>query len=198
MCGVISIHTAVRKILQSYNDEHLLLRISQNDEYAFRVLYDRYWKKLLVQALVKTGAPEEAEEIVQTIFINIWRRRHTLQVRCALYTYLAAMLKYEIIASFARRRKESLLKQQLVSLQQAEDNGTVEWLEYEQLLEDIEKTVAALPEKCRLVFRLSRQEGLSGKQIATSLDISPKTVEAHMSRALKALSASLRQLTSFF
>lgn len=74
MCGVISIHTAVRKILQSYNDEHLLLRISQNDEYAFRVLYDRYWKKLLVQALVKTGAPEEAEEIVQTIFINIWRK----------------------------------------------------------------------------------------------------------------------------
>jgi len=198
MCGVISIHTAVRKILQSYNDEHLLLRISQNDEYAFRVLYDRYWKKLLVQALVKTGAPEEAEEIVQTIFINIWRRRHTLQVRCALSTYLAAMVKYEIIAFLARRRKESQLKQQLIVAHQAEDNGTVEWLEYEQLREDIEKTVAALPEKCRLVFRLSREEGLSGKQIATSLDISPKTVEAHMSRALKALSASLRQLTSFF
>jgi len=188
----------VEKILQSYNDEHLLLLICQNDERSFRVLYDRYWKKLLVQALIRTGSQQEAEEIVQTVFVNLWRRRNTLQVRCALSTYLAAMLKYEIIASFARRRKESLLKQRLVSLQQAEDNGTVEWLEYEQLLEDIEKTVAALPEKCRLVFRLSREEGLSGKQIATSLDISPKTVEAHMNRALKALSASLRQLTSLF
>ena len=176
----------------------MLLLISRNDERAFRVLYDRYWKKLLVQALVKTGCPGEAEEIVQTVFINLWRRRDTLQVRCALSTYLAAMIKYEIIASFARQRKENRLKQQLVSLQHAEDNGAVEWLEYEQLLEGIEKTVETLPEKCRLVFRLSREEGLSGKQIASSLDISPKTVEAHMSRALKALNASLRQLTSLF
>jgi RNA polymerase sigma-70 factor (ECF subfamily) len=188
----------VEKTLQSYNDERLLLLMSRNDEPAFRVLYDRYWKKLLVHALLRTGHSEEAEEIVQTIFVNLWRRRHTVQIRCSLPTYLAAMLKYEIIALFARQRKESLLKQKLISLRQAEDNGTVEWLEYEQLLEDIEKTVAALPEKCRLVFRMSREEGLSGKQIATSLDISPKTVEAHMNRALKALSASLRQLTSFF
>jgi RNA polymerase sigma-70 factor (ECF subfamily) len=188
----------VEKTLQSYSDEHLLMLMTRNDEPAFSVLYDRYWKKLLVQALVRTGRPEEAEEVVQTVFINLWRRRQTLQVRCALSTYLAAMLKYEIIALFARQRKESMLKQRLVSLQLAEDNGTMEWLEYEQLLEDIEKTVAALPEKCRLVFRLSREQGLSGKQIATSLDISPKTVEAHMNRALKALNASLRQLTSFF
>jgi RNA polymerase sigma-70 factor (ECF subfamily) len=188
----------VKKTLQSYDDEHLLLLVSKNDESAFRVLYDRYWKKLLVQALVRTGTPDEAEEIVQTVFINLWRRRDTLQVRHALSTYLAAMLKYETIAFLALRRRENQLKQQLGSLQKAEDNGTVEWLEYEELREDIEKTVAALPEKCRLVFRLSREEGLTGRQIATSLDISPKTVEAHMSRALKALGASLRQLTSLF
>jgi hypothetical protein len=53
-----------------------------------------------------------------------------------------------------------------------EDHSTLEWLDYEHLREDIERPIAVLPEKCRLVFHLSREEGLSGKQIATSLDIS--------------------------
>jgi RNA polymerase sigma-70 factor (ECF subfamily) len=188
----------VRKAYHLYHDEHLLPLIANDDERALHELYERYWKKLLVQALLKTGSREVAEEIVQTVFINFWRRRHTLEIRYTLATYLASMLKYEIIGHLARERKSHALKQKLVADWRAEDYSTVEWLDYEQLREDIEKTIAALPEKCRLVFRLSREEGLSGKQIASSLDISPKTVEAHISRALKVLGASLRQISSFF
>lgn len=188
----------MKKAYYQYHDEHLLPLIASDDEQAFHVLYDRYWKKLLVQALIKLGSPEAAEEIVQTVFINFWRRRHTLQLRFTLATYLASMLKYEIIGYLAREKKEHTLKQKLVADRQAEDYSTVEWLDYEQLRADIEKTIATLPEKCRLVFRLSREQGLSGKQIASSLDISPKTVEAHINKALKVLGASLRQLTSLF
>ncbi|HVW62800.1 MAG TPA: RNA polymerase sigma-70 factor [Puia sp.] len=188
----------MKKAYHQYHDEHLLPLIASDDEQAFHALYDRYWKKLLVQALIKTGSPGTAEEIVQTVFINLWRRRHTLRVRFTLATYLASMLKYEIISHLAREKKEQALKQKLFSHQQAEDHSTVEWLDYEQLREDIERAIATLPEKCRLVFRLSREEGLSGKQIASSLDISPKTVEAHINKALKVLGASLRQLTSLF
>lgn len=181
-----------------YNDERLLSLIANDDEHAFHVLYDRYWKKLLAHALIKLGSPGEAEEIVQTVFINLWRRRHTLQLRFTLATYLASMLKYEIIEHLARQKKENAFRQVMLPAQQTEDNTTTEWLNYEQLREDMERTVAALPEKCRLVFRLSREEGLTGKQIATVLDISPKTVEAHMNRALKLLRASLRQFFSLF
>jgi len=188
----------VKKAYHLYHDEHLLPLLADNDEQAFHALYDRYWKKLLGQALVKLASPEAAEEIVQTVFINLWRRRHTLQLRFTLATYLHSMLKYEIIGYLARERKVHTLKQRFISDRQAEDYSTLEWLDYEQLREDIERTIAALPEKCRLVFRLSREEGLSGKQIASSLEISPKTVEAHISRALKVLGASLRQLSSFF
>ena len=187
----------MKKAYHLYHDEHLLPLIANDDEQAFHALYDRYWKKLLVQALIKLGSPEAAEELVQTVFINLWRRRHTLQLRFTLATYLSSMLKYEIIGHLARERKEHALKQRLISHRQAEDYSTIEWLDYEQLREDIERTIAALPEKCRLVFRL-REEGLSGKQIASSLDISPKTVEAHINKALKTLGASLRQLTSLF
>lgn len=187
----------MKKAYLLYDDEHLLQLVANDDEHAFHELYDRYWKKLLVQALVKLGSSEAAEELVQTVFINLWRRRHTLQLRFTLATYLASMVKYEIIGHLAKQKKEQALKQRLITGRPAEDYSTIEWLDYEQLREDIERTVATLPEKCRLVFRL-REEGLSGKQIASSLDISPKTVEAHISKALKVLGASLRQLSSFF
>ncbi|HVW59140.1 MAG TPA: hypothetical protein VHC48_03860, partial [Puia sp.] len=78
----------MKKAYHLYQDEHLLPLIASDDEQAFHILYDRYWKKLLVQALIKTGSPETAEEIVQTVFINLWRRRHTLRVRFTLATYL--------------------------------------------------------------------------------------------------------------
>jgi RNA polymerase sigma-70 factor (ECF subfamily) len=196
--AIFEILLLVKKAYHLYQDEHLLPLIADNDEQAFHALYDKYWKKLLAHALIKIGAPEEAEEIVQTVFINLWRRRHTLQLRFTLATYLASMLKYEILAHLAKEKKEHALKQWLATSRTVEDHSTLEWLDYEQLREDIERTIAALPEKCRLVFRLSREEGLSGKQIATSLDISPKTVEAHINKALKTLGASLRQLTSLF
>jgi len=196
--AIFEIYLLVKRAYHSYNDEQLLLLIANDDEQAFHTLYDRHWKKLLVQALLKLGSPEEAEETVQTVFINLWRRRHTLQVRHTLVTYLASMLKYEIIAHLARQKKEQALKQRLIAGSPAADHSTLEWLDYEHLREDIERTIAALPEKCRLVFRLSREEGLSGKQIASSLEISPKTVEAHINKALKVLSASLRQLSGFF
>jgi len=188
----------VKRAYHSYNDEQLLPLIANDDEQAFHTLYDRHWKKLLVHALLKLGSPEEAEEMVQTVFINLWRRRQTLQIRFTLATYLASMVKYEIIAHLARQKKEQALKQRLIAGRPVEDHSTLEWLDYEHLREDIERTIAVLPEKCRLVFRLSREEGLSGKQIASSLDISPKTVEAHINKALKILNASLRQISGFF
>lgn len=188
----------MKRAYTSYHDECLLLLVAKDDEQAFHVLYTRHWKILLAQALIKLGSPEEAEEVVQTVFINFWRRRHTLQLRFTLATYLASMLKYEILDLLARQKKETVLKQALMSDQPVEDCSTLERLDYEQLREDIERTIAALPEKCRLVFRLSREEGFSGKQIASSLHISPKTVEAHMNRALRLLRASLRQFFSFF
>jgi RNA polymerase sigma-70 factor (family 1) len=188
----------VERLYQTYNDNELLLLIAKDDEQAFRILYDRYWKKLLVQALLKLQSPAEAEEIVQTIFINLWRRRHTIQVKYSLHTYVASMLKYEILRQLALNKKEEHFRKNVSALHVAEDHSTRNWLDYEQLREEIEKTVQLLPEKCQLVFRLSREAGLTEKQIAESLNIAPKTVQAHMGKALKQLRTSLQQLFYFF
>jgi len=186
------------RLWQSYNDNELVLLIAKDDEQAFRVLYDRYWKKLLVQALLKLQSAEEAEEIVQTIFINLWRRRHTIQLKHSFHTYVASMLKYEILRQLALNKKEKHFRENMSALHVVEDHSTRNWLDYEQLREEIEKTIQLLPEKCQLVFRLSREAGLTEKQIAESLSIAPKTVQAHMGKALKQLRTSLQQLFYFF
>jgi RNA polymerase sigma-70 factor (ECF subfamily) len=182
------------KVYQSYDDGELLLLIKKDDDKAFRVLYERYWKKLLIQAHLKLQSTEQSEEIIQTIFINLWRRRHTIELKYSFHTYVASMLKYEILHQLAINRKERNFKGNVSALYVVEDHSTRNWLDYEQLRAEIEKSVQSLPEKCQLVFRLSRENGLTEKQIAEALDIAPKTVQAHMGKALKQLRTSVQQL----
>jgi RNA polymerase sigma-70 factor (ECF subfamily) len=186
------------RLYQSYSDNELVLLIGKDDEQAFRILYDRYWKKLLVQALIKLQTAGEAEEIVQTIFINLWRRRHTIRLKYSFHTYVASCLKYEVLRQLALNKKEKYFRGDVSALHVVEDHSTRHWLDYEQLRDEIEKNVQLLPEKCQLVFRLSREAGLTEKQIAESLNIAPKTVQAHMGKALKQLRTSLQQLFYLF
>lgn len=181
----------------AYNDQQLLKLVQQDDESAFGQLYDRYWDKLLTQAFIKLRSHEEAEETVQEIFLQLWRRRHTIELRYTFHTYIAAVLKYEILSKLAGRKREAHAKMNFAVVSPMSDNSTLEKSNFDLLLQKIEKTVQLLPEKCRLVFRLSREAGLSEKQIAETLNIAPKTVEAHMSKALKSLRVSLRQFLSF-
>ncbi len=181
-----------------YNDCELLAFIRENDEQAFHALYERYWKKILVQALLKLEVQEEAEEMVQTVFMNLWHRRQKIELKHSFATYIAAITKYEILAQLARRKKEDELKKKLSLVCNASDLSTNHWLDYEQLRSELERNVKTLPEKCRLVFQLSRDKGLTEKQIAHTLQISPKTVEAHMGKALRLLRTSLQHFLGCF
>ena len=75
------------------------------------------------------------------------------------------------------------------------DDATRQWLEFQEVSAKLEVLIAALPEKCRLVFKLSREQGLTQKQIAKELSISENTVEAHIGKAIRSLKAGLK---SFF
>jgi RNA polymerase sigma-70 factor (ECF subfamily) len=188
----------VLTIYQSYSDEVLLDLIKAEDEAAFRCLYERYWARLLGQAFATLKNREDAEELVQTVFLNLWKRRQSLHIQSSLATYLASACKYEVLACRARRKAEDEKKSAYLQGVSEEDDSTAAWLDAEALRRDIEKTVQQLPEKCRLVFRMSREQGLTGTQIASDLEIAPKTVEAHMGKALKHIRSSLRNFLFFF
>lgn len=183
------------KHLQQYDDSELFRFVRDEDSgAAFEALYNRYWKKLLIQAKHKTGSEEDAEEIVQHVFMNIWKTRKNIQLRHSFHTYIASCVKYEILAVLVKQKKQKEAHNSFYdNVAGRPDNYTMDWVDYESTRRQLEETIQHLPDKCRLVFRLSRESGFSEKQIAEKLSISPKTVQAHMTRALKLLRTILQQ-----
>lgn len=177
----------------------LFVRLKEKgDQVAFEELYTRYWKKLLIQALVKLKIEAEAEEIVQDIFLNLWERKTNIEIRNTFHTYMASCLKYQVLKRLAMRKTHIVSDLGVPSRVIEKVNQTEDWLNYEVTLKQIEETVLNLPERCQLVFRLSRDEGQSQKQIADVLGISTKTVETHLTKALKAIRSSLQYFFLFF
>jgi RNA polymerase sigma-70 factor (ECF subfamily) len=173
-----------------HSDQQLITLLQAGDEQAFTEIYNRYWQRMFVLASRKLYDLDEAREIVQNIFINLWERRAALDIEGPLPSYLSVCVKYRIINAldkhYTRKKHTSLLSAPAAS------NSTEEWLEFEETRERLAKLVADMPEKCRMVFTMSREKGMSHKQIAGELHISVKTVEAHLGKALKTLRAALR------
>jgi len=181
-------------LFEKLSDEKLVALIAENNSKAFRILYLRYWNRMLAKAFSLLQSYDLAEEVVQDAFINFWRRRHTLQLKYSFHTYIASVVKYEVMAKLANRNKQPLYIEDITFANPA-DHSTQQWLDFDELQDQIQSTILTLPDKCQLVFRLSREEGLTAKQISDTLNISHKTVEAHISKAIKTLRISL---SSFF
>ncbi|MFA6944441.1 MAG: sigma-70 family RNA polymerase sigma factor, partial [Pedobacter sp.] len=142
----------------------------------------------------KTGCLEEAEEIVQDIFISLWDRREEIIITTSLNAYLAVSVKYRVIKLLAKRNQYNKYAVHSLTILPLSTNSTEDWFEFEELKSRLEILVSNLPEKCRLVYKASREEGFSQKQIAEEFGISEKTVEAHIGKALKSLRTGLGQI----
>ncbi len=170
-------------------DSELLDLLRLGEQGAFTEIYVRYWQKLFTVAANKIGDLEEAREIVQNIFVSLWDRREVLEVTGSLGSYLAVSVKYRVINGLDRlhSRQQYIERLNLTEV----DDSTQQWLEFMELKERLAQLVADLPEKCRLVFTLSREQGYSQKEIAAELGISEKTVEGHMTKAIKSIKSGL-------
>ncbi|WPP51915.1 RNA polymerase sigma-70 factor [Catalinimonas niigatensis] len=182
---------------ETYDENVLISQLRQGDEEAFEVLYNRYWEKLLTLTYHRTGSMETAKELLQDVFANLWRRRHQLHIQTTFAAYIFSAMKYTIldyIRSQAVKEKyiEAIKKTFIES-----DNTTLDFMAYDELNAMLEKEINKLPEKCQEVFRLSRMEHYSNKEIAEKLLISPKTVENQITKALKVLRANMQEFTTF-
>lgn len=167
-------------------DKRLLDLLKMSDELAFTELYNRYWKLLFSIAFHKLGSLFDAEEIVQEVFADIWKRREALSITLSVKSYLAAATKFQVYAFLAKKQKGRNLKPVL-----NENVLTPEQeLDFKNLQISLHENITSLPEKCQLIFLL-KQEGLSNKEIAKSLDISIKTVEGQATKALRRLHAGV-------
>ena len=183
--------------LSLYTEKELLSLFSKSDDAAFTEIYNRYWNKLFSVAANKLNNLAEAEEVVQDIFLDLWKRRKELNITICLNAYLATAVKYKVINIFAKRNQQLRFCEKTIMDRSIADISTEQWLSFQELRDRLGKLVAALPEKCRFVFQLSRDRGLSQKEIASQLDISEKTVEAHLSKAIRTLRTELKNFLPF-
>ena len=182
----------------AYNDEQLLALLKTSDETAFTQIYKRYWDKLFFIAGTKLRDLKIAEELVQDVFLDLWNRREGINITGELKAYLAVAMKYKVINAQAKIKRSVAYEEYAGKNQPIISNNTEQWLSFEELKSQLEKLVSNLPERCQLTYRLSREEGLSHKEISNKLNISEKAVESNISRALQSLRTSLARLLSSF
>lgn len=174
------------KANDNLTDQELAHLLSKGSESAFNVIYKRYWHKLLAIAGRRLNEIEDAEEAVQNIFLNIWRRRETFVLAVSLENYFAVAVKFEVINQLAKQAREAKRNTEFVR-SVPESNEMLLTHDLALLQQQLENTINTLPEKCQLVFRMSRQTDFTNKQIAKELNLSEKTIEKHITTALKVL-----------
>ncbi|NLR59141.1 RNA polymerase sigma-70 factor [Chitinophaga polysaccharea] len=179
-----------------FSDEELLCLMADDDEAAFTALYHRYWETLLGMAYQRLKDLPAAEDIVHDVFAGIWRNRKTLAAQ-HLKAYLAAAVKYMTIAHF---RKKEYGHQYGASLQQTSlpGNDMENSVHYRHILQMVNEEVNNLPEKCRVVFRYSRHDGMSSRQIAEQMGISTKTVDNQLHKAITHLRHKMKHILHTF
>ena len=163
-----------------------------DDSHAVIQLYREHWKGLYYSAYRVLKDKQASEDVVQDIFINIWNKRADLRVNTSWKSYLEASVRYEV---YRRVREEK--KFEPIAGEMAEryfECSSSETVEYNECLTQISNKVKGLPEKCRMVYMLSRNEHLSHKEISTRLSISTKTVRNHLTKALRELRLELTDL----
>ncbi|OQP44433.1 hypothetical protein A4H97_08615 [Niastella yeongjuensis] len=166
-------------------DTELFLLLKQDDVRAFDEMYERYFILLLNAAFKRLQSKEDALEIVQDLFVQLYFKRKKIETH-NLGGYLHMMLRNKIIDRFREQlvRKKHIYRLQLqkpeTSAEAPENN-----LDVKQLEQKIYTVIDRLPDKCREVFLLSRFDNLSHQAIAEQLNISVSTVEKHIVKALK-------------
>jgi RNA polymerase sigma-70 factor (family 1) len=174
--------------LLTQSDEYLLDLLKAGDNVAFKTLYDKYWDKLYCIAFGRLKDSFEAEGVVQDVYTRLWKNRDKLIVETELNRYLAVAVKYEVINRLAKRaRTLNSTARVTENLYAVTEHDIHDRIDLKNLLKEVNETILCLPPQCRIVFTMSRKEHCSHNEIAEKLQISEKTVQKHITLALKTL-----------
>jgi RNA polymerase sigma-70 factor (ECF subfamily) len=181
---------------QLYDNKLLVSLLSKNDEPAFAEIYNRYWQKLFAIAYNRLKEFQEAEDVVHDVFASLWANRNKSEIE-SLENYLATSAKYMVLAKLKKKERKRIYNNSHHPTPVI-DFPVETSLHYKRILELVHSEIEKLPEKCRLIFRYSRNDGKPVQQIAKELSLSPKTVENQINKALKQLKLAAKSFLNFY
>jgi RNA polymerase sigma-70 factor (family 1) len=171
--------------------------LNKGDVSAFEQIYQLYWSDLYNFAYNILRDKIVCEEIIQETFFSLWTKREQLQITQSIKAYLFSAVKFQTINYIRSEKVKRAYASSYASFTQVTvDNSNEEHIHMSDLKGMIENEVSKLPEKCQQIFRLSRNEHQSIKNIADLMNISHKTVENQLTKALRQLRSSLGQFFS--
>jgi RNA polymerase sigma-70 factor, ECF subfamily len=174
-------------------EQNILDAIAEGDEIAFEGLFKSYFAELCIYASRFFDDVENAEEIVQDIFFNIWSNRAKLNINSSIKAYLYAAVRNTCLNLIKHKKVENKYREYFSRQLQQDELLENDWMKGDELHDKITVTIEKLPPERKKVFIMSRFENLKYREIAEELNISVKTVENQMGKALQFLREELKE-----
>lgn len=182
--------------MKNYSDAQLIGELRDDNHRAFQEIYDRHADKLIAAALKKTGNEEEAMDMVQELFLSVWKNRYTIQLNGMLEAYLNVSINYMIFRWYKKQKVQPQSFADIPEVPEQYEDSTAEKLVLSELNFLISREIADMPEKMRQVYLYSRELDMTGPQIAAQLGVSHQTVRNQISNALRRLKKSVEKYYS--
>jgi RNA polymerase sigma-70 factor (ECF subfamily) len=174
------------EIQQQWNE------LKEGDINAFEMFFKTYYQPLCNYAYTFIQDKDEAEEIVQSAFLSVWEKRQSLDIKTSLKSYLYTMVRNTSLNVIKHEKIKQKYVGEALAIEERTHEGVAQAVISAELEDKIQEAMGTLPEQCRLVFKLSRFEELKYAEIAAQLNISIKTVENHMGKALRIMREQLK------
>lgn len=176
------------------NLESVITGLTNDNDSSIEELFDYYYPRLynFSKSIIKTE--DCIDDIIQEVFVKIWQNRKKIKSAETFNSFIFTITRNLLLNELRRRLNSSNLKEEIKKRSLAPEYSSFENLEYKEISKEVENAIAGLPSRQKEIFLLSRNEGLSHKEIAEKLNVSPKTVEYHISLAIKVLRERLGHL----
>lgn len=176
------------------NEKELLQNIKEGDQQAFARLYDLLKSKVFSVAYHLVKSPYAAEEITQEVFVSIWVSRAGLHKVENIDAYLYTATYNKSLQWLKKEKNQEEILRWAMQLEAELQNPTEQTLIFREAQRSLHQAVEQLPPQKKIIYRLSKEQGFSNKEIAEQLNISPNTVKNHLVEAVKLLKVQLRHL----
>lgn len=174
-------------------------QIAMGDQRAFRQLFDHYAQKLTRFAFSIVKNNEAAVEIIDEVFIRIWKQRENVPAITHLTTYLYTATKNTALNYLSRKANEQINEPfDFINIQLQEEECPDQQMVTAEIFKNIRAAIEELPPRCKMIFKLVREDGLRYQQVADILNISINTVDAQMVIAVKKISEKVKVHFDFF